>query len=506
MSGKEFVVRVTFRPNCDLENTRAALVVRRIARLCDTVSHHPAEVEKDPATIPYLREHGLYIRFTTSQPERVLSSIKSSFFVDECLLVDDPDAIQPYRASSQLQRKATSLDEADAASLGSMHDEEENLTDLLARFNEMRQTLRAHVARHQDDRELDSLAFRMERAVDDMRTLVARSRTEPFRSIVPALYELTDSFAERYGVGIDLVVVDNHLEIDRGVLALMEEMAKRLLRVIIRAEAIGPEQRRAAGLPARTAIQLYAESDGSSITCRCEHNGISFDARIIASLAQKRGVLARDPATYSDEQLGRMAFMPGLYEANDDRAGSSFEFRELGASLHRAGGRGSVRNTEYGTVELKLDLPVPFVALDVGLFTVRGQRLAVPASQVSRFEAYDPARVERREEHGGLAVYCGERGTVHALMNADQDDSPLAPEKPTLAMLMEMQGVNGAFIVDSADGYEHVIAHKLPSMLADALPTSVETIGFAELNDGSLRIVLNARSMLQALGKRGYHA
>lgn len=506
MIDKEFVVRVTFCPNCDLENTRAALVVRRVTRLCDTVSHYPSDVARDPATIPYLRDHGLYLRFATSQPERVLSTIKSSFFVDECSLLDDADAIQPYRASSQMQRKPIMLDERDAASRESMRDEEESLTDLLARFNEMRQTLRSHAAGHRDDRELDNLAFRMERAVDDMRTLVARSRTEPFSSIVPALYELTDAFADQCGVGIDLVVVDNHLEIDRGVLALMEEMAKRLLRVIIRAEAIGTEQRRAAKLPARTVIHLHAESDGSSITCRCEHNGIPFDARAIANLAQKRGVLARDPDTYSDDELGRMAFMPGLYEANDDRVGSSFEFRELGAALYRAGGSGSVCNTEFGTVELKLELPVPFVALDVGLFTVRGQRLAVPASQVSRFEVHDPARIERREEYGGLIVYCGERGTVHALLNAEEEGSSLVPEKPALAMLMEMQGANGAFVVDSADGYEHVIVHKLPRLVKDALPSEVAALGFAELNDGSLRIVLNTRSMLQALGKKGYHA
>lgn len=505
MTANELIVCVKFRPNCDLENTRAALVMRRIARLCDQTSCHPSDVAGDAAAIPYLQDNGLFVRFTAKHPEMVLSTIKNSFFVDECVLVDDPNAIPPYRATPHTRRPALAPEAAIAEPLSSHAIENDELVDLLANFNEMGRLVRACASRHEDDRDLGALAFRMNRTVDAMRTVVARSRTEPFSRIEPGLHAFVDSCAERFGVGIDFDIVDNHLELDCGVLAVMEEIAKRLLKVLVRGEAIGDERRREAGLPPRTTIRLYAESDGATLVCRCEHNGVPFDSHAIAVLAQNRGVLTRDPDDYSEEELGRMVFMPGFHSASDPRVSSSFDFRELGAALQRAGGRGSVCNTEFGTVELKLELPAPFVALDVALFTVRGQRLAASASHVKRFEAFDPHRVTLSEEHGGLVLYEDEHGAVHALLNADEH-GPLAPEQPALAMLLDVQGDLGAFAVDKANGYEHVVVHKLPHLLDDALPSDVSAHGFAELNDGSLGIVLNARAMLTALGRRGFHA
>lgn len=67
---EELVVQVMLKPNCGLENVRAALVVRRIAPLCSSLSFHPCTVKSDPSTISYLRDHGLFVRFSSPTPRR----------------------------------------------------------------------------------------------------------------------------------------------------------------------------------------------------------------------------------------------------------------------------------------------------------------------------------------------------------------------------------------------------------------------------------------------------
>ncbi|WP_417331590.1 hypothetical protein [Gordonibacter urolithinfaciens] len=74
---EELTVRVVLKPNCGLENTRASLVMRRIAPLCDNLSCHPHSVKSDRSTIAFLRDHGLYLRFSSPTPEQVLLTIKS---------------------------------------------------------------------------------------------------------------------------------------------------------------------------------------------------------------------------------------------------------------------------------------------------------------------------------------------------------------------------------------------------------------------------------------------
>ena len=67
--------------------------------------------------------------------------------------------------------------------------------------------------------------------------------------------------------------------------------------------------------------------------------------------------------------------------------------------LQRIGGRGTMRNTERGTLEIVLRFPVPFTVFEAALLRTGGVRFAVPAQQIVRFEAFDPARVQR----GGAA-------------------------------------------------------------------------------------------------------
>ena len=67
---EEFIVQVIFKPNCGLENTRASLVMRRIVPLRNGRVVPSRAVKSDRSTITYLRDHGLFIRFTSSVPEQ----------------------------------------------------------------------------------------------------------------------------------------------------------------------------------------------------------------------------------------------------------------------------------------------------------------------------------------------------------------------------------------------------------------------------------------------------
>ena len=96
MKREEITVQAKLKPNCGLENTRASLVMRRIAPLCDSATGHPHAIKSSRETIPYLRDHGLFVTFVSRTPERVLAAISGAFFVDSCTIVEDPEGIPPF--------------------------------------------------------------------------------------------------------------------------------------------------------------------------------------------------------------------------------------------------------------------------------------------------------------------------------------------------------------------------------------------------------------------------
>ncbi|WP_080799774.1 chemotaxis protein CheA [Arabiibacter massiliensis] len=521
MERDELIVQVMLKPNCGLENTRASLVVRRITPLCDAVSCHPRTVKSDPATISFLRDHGLFIRFSSATPEQVLLAIKGSFFVDRCTIVEDPDAIPAYEAAG-----ADADGEGDTAfalpSSFSHSDElgrrSAELTGLLARFEEVHRALRAHLDDAPNDRGLSAIVFSHAQVVDGLRTAVMRSRIEPFDRIAPSLRTLVSDYGYRFGVLADLEIADGHLALDRSVLASMEGVIKRVMRACLRDGIEKPETRTAAGKPPRATVRLRLESDGSDVICRIEHDGRPFDARAIGEQAVERGLLARPLSTYTDEELGAFLLLPGFVTAGTSHTSSMFaQFNEVGSLLQHAGGRGEVRNTERGTLEISLRFPVPFTVMEAAVLRAGGTRFALPAQQIERFEAYRPERVERAGAGAASgeadavssatvsasAFYVGDDGARYALLGEPGGSSPFEAESPTFSLLLDAPGAKRALVVDAVDGYERLSVNRLPALLDRREAREAGCIGYALLQNGEPCPVVSARLLAGAALKGG---
>lgn len=518
MERKEFVVRVMLKPNCGLENTRAALVVRRIMPLCDTVSCHPRTVKSDRDTISYLRDHGLYIRFESSMPEQVLLAIKGSFFVDRCAFVQDAGAIPPYDASSGSTHEEHSTPFALPSAFShhdgrSSHDDE--LTNLLARFEKIHRDLRVYAERTGHDHELGGIVFSHAQAVDGLRTTVARSRIESFDRIVPSLRTLVDDYGQRFGVQADLVIADGNVALDRSVLASMEEIIKHAIRSCIRDDIERADERTAIGKPARATIRVRLENDGSDVVCRIEHDGALFDFQIIGRQAREQGMLTRPLETYTDDEIGAFLLLPGFATSSGGQTATTLSrFNEIGSMLQHVGGRGRARNTSRNTVELILHFPVPFTVIEAALVRAGNTHFALPAQQIKRFEAFRPERIEdngdgsaTKRRHASFARYVSEEGDSYELLNEPGAKSPFAAGDPEFALVLESLGQQRCLIVDAVDGYERISVNQLPALLDRKITRETGCIGYAILENGSPCIVVSVRRLLNAAaGKEESHA
>lgn len=507
--GRELVVQVMLKPNCGLENTRAALVVRRVRALCTAVSCHPSTVKSDPATIEYLRDHGLYIRFNSPTPEQVLMAARSSFFVDRCAIVDDPASIPPYQAGGKSGGEEGSAFSLPSAFSGAdeLDGRGQELNKLLARFEDVHRELRAHAETAPGDRALNGILFSHAQAVDELRTAVARSRIEPFDRIVPSLRTLVEDCSHRFGVSADLEVLDSRMALDHSVLASMEEIVKRIVRACLREGIERPEEREAAGKPPRALLRLRLEGDGSEVTCCIEHDGRAFDIRQVGKRAAERGLLARPLESYTDDEIGSLVFLPGFFEAGSGTTSSPAHFNEARSLLQHAGGRGEVRNTDRGTLEIALRFPVPFTVVEAALVRTGPTRFALPAQQIARFEAFRPEQVDFVGARSLTAGYRIEDGKVLPLVNPPGADSPFLTESPAYALLLEAAGKCRVLAVDAVDGYERISVRRLPNLLNRRSLREAGCFGYASLKDGATCGVVSVRHLLEAsLEKEGERA
>lgn len=511
MKRREHIVQVLFKPNCGLENTRASLVMRRIAPLCTTVWCHPPSVKSDQGTIGYLCDHGLFIRFQSAVPEQVMLAIKGSFFVDRCVLVDDPDSIPPFSADDSETRgeNRVGTDGSPFADSDARNGRDDDLTNLVSRFEDAHRALRAHADRHPHDHALNDILFAHAQAVDSLRTVVERSRIEPFDGIVASLHMLVSDYSKRFGKTVRLEVEEGRVALDRSVLATMEEALKRVLRLSVRDGIESPKQRAAAGKPECATIRLHAENDGSDVVCRIEHDGHPFDAKLAGKAAFERGLLTRPIDTYTDEEIGSFLLLPRFGVAGVGPMNKPLsELGEIGAMLQHAGGHGEVHNTAQGALEIALHFPVPFTVLEVALLRAGETHFALPAQQIRRFEAFNHDQVELASStsvgaDAHRAFYVDEEGERHELINGRKTSSPLDAVRPLFVLLLEVLGAKHALAVDAVDGYERVTVSQLPPLINRSTARSMGCIGYAMLGSGEPCVVINARRLLNARNIQG---
>ena len=350
MKREEITVQAKLKPNCGLENTRASLVMRRIAPLCDSATCHPHAIKSSRETIPYLRDHGLFVTFVSRTPERVLAAISGAFFVDSCTIVEDPEGIPPFEMPSAPQEDDAENGGIEAISSFADRDarseRDEKLSNLIAQLEETNRSLRAHAESLPNDRVLSDIAFSYAQTLDHLRSTVALSRIEAFDRIAPSLHKLVEDYGRQFGVPVDLELEQGRMDLDRSVLASIEETLRRALRSCIRDGIESAEERADLGKPERATIRLRLENEGSDVVCRIEHDGRPFDAHRIATIASKRGLLARPLDAYSDEEIGAFILLPQFFLPSAASDGNAFaELNEIGCMLQRIGGRGTMRNT-----------------------------------------------------------------------------------------------------------------------------------------------------------------
>ncbi len=497
MKREEITVQAKLKPNCGLENTRASLVMRRIAPLCDSATCHPHAIKSSRETIPYLRDHGLFVTFVSRTPERVLAAISGAFFVDSCTIVEDPEGIRRSMPSPPQEDDAenggieaiSSFADRDARS-----ERDEKLSNLIAQLEETNRSLRAHAESLPNDRVLSDIAFSYAQTLDHLRSTVALSRIEAFDRIAPSLHKLVEDYGRQFGVPVDLELEQGRMDLDRSVLASIEETLRRALRSCIRDGIESAEERADLGKPERATIRLRLENEGSDVVCRIEHDGRPFDAHRIATIASKRGLLARPLDAYSDEEIGAFILLPQFFLPSAASDGNAFaELNEIGCMLQRIGGRGTMRNTERGTLEIVLRFPVPFTVFEAALLRTGGVRFAVPAQQIVRFEAFDPARVQRggAAEQGKQPQPGTRTNTARIkMLNQGAKPFPLDAAHPAYTVLLEALGERYALAADDVEGYERISMLQLPALLDRRCMHELSYIGYAILQDGSPCIVI----------------
>jgi chemotaxis protein histidine kinase CheA/CheY-like chemotaxis protein len=222
----------------------------------------------------------------------------------------------------------------------------------------------------------------LDRSIVQLKDGIEASRLVPFRNLTLRSKAILRDLTNRYGKPAELIVANEHIEIDAGIVQQLEPALLHLLRNAYDHGLESPQQRLAAGKPERGQIKISLQQRGNLYFLTIEDDGSGIDAERIHNLAQAKGFSLNQ--TNTNAELLAVLCQAGFSSSSaiSEVSGRGVGLDVVVAQIASIGGRLTLETDPgYGT-KFAIEVPAPQLLIPCVLFQVGDRTIALPTDNV----------------------------------------------------------------------------------------------------------------------------
>ena len=496
----KLVWRVTLRPNCQMENVRAYMLVRQVEEICGRVTTQPANLESPDAAAQIVRD-GLVLTLYTTRAEDAAQKLSASPYVlrleelgsvreEAELSADAEEASADKDALQTRQNKFSMVSWSNVMQL-------QNVTGELITANTI---LGASIKKYIQDGALETDFQTMKRLFHELEKLVAAVSMMPVSSVVPQYQRLVRDIAAREHKQIRLTVVGAELQIDRN---LLDTLGSPLIHLLRNAADHGIEPsavRAAAGKDACGSITLKFENLTDHLSVTVTDDGGGMDPQKILRKAAERGLLTKGESEYSVSEILNLAFLPGLStnEQTNQYSGRGVGMDVAQNVVSSLGGSVTVHSTPGEGTSIRMEVPVSVTSSECIRFAVGPYICLLPIRCVVRILSMDEAREHLQTVGGRQWLQAEEMLPVLDLFERYGVQPGEAGRR--LVIIKDARG-SAALLTGPVTGQQTAVEKPLPALIGRNYRTRTGTVGCTVTETGKLGVMLNADWLIRTCGK-----
>lgn len=359
-------------------------------------------------------------------------------------------------------------------------------------------SLRADILAGKSDAEtlhaLDQAVSQLDLLVSDLQNSVMKTRMQPIGRLFQKYPRIARDLARQLGKDVELVLAGEETEVDK---TMIEDLADPLIHLIRNAVDHGvemPDERQAAGKPAKSLVRLEARQEGDHIVLIIADDGKGMSAERIRAKATEKGLISEEEANTLDERQSlNLIFLPGFSTKSQvsDVSGRGVGMDVVKTNIQKLNGSIEIRSEPGKGSVFIISLPLTLAILPVLLVLLGEQPFALPLSMVREILPIEQSRIQ---EVGGkeTLVVRGEVLPVIPLARLLGWETERYPEYGVF-----MQTAERCFIlaVDSFAGRDDAVIKSLE----DFRPKGVA--GVTTLSNGQIVLILDMKELLSDLGQ-----
>ena len=333
----------------------------------------------------------------------------------------------------------------------------------------------------------------LERSSRHLQETVMSIRMIPMAFVFNRFPRLIRDLASKLGKQIELRLVGEATEMDKGLIEKIVDPLTHLVRNSADHGIETPASRLAAGKTPHGTITLSAAHQGGSILIEVRDDGQGLRRERIVQKARERGLPVRDDM--SDAEVWALIWEPGFSTADQisDVSGRGVGMDVVRRNITALNGTVELDSAEgYGT-RVTVRLPLTLAIMDGMSIGVGGETYILPlASVVESFQVM-PGMVQNVGATGRVVRVRDEFLPVVALDDVfdvpRQDGSP----GPEIMMIVEAEGRRVAALVDELLGQHQVVVKNLETNYRRVPDISGATI----LGDGRVALIVDTAGLVK---------
>ncbi|MBI1988762.1 MAG: chemotaxis protein CheW [Betaproteobacteria bacterium] len=334
----------------------------------------------------------------------------------------------------------------------------------------------------------------LERNTRDLQESVMSMRMMPISFVFSRYPRVVRDLAAKLGKQVELKTVGEGTELDKGLIEKIADPLTHLVRNSLDHGIELPEQRLAAGKPAKGAITLRAFHQGGSIVIEVGDDGAGLNREKILAKARERGMAVHDGMP--DQEIWQLIFEAGFSTAAvvTDVSGRGVGMDVVKRNIQAMGGRVEIDSALGVGTRISIRLPLTLAILDGLSVSVGSEMFIVPLTYI--VESLQPAAADVKTVSGrGRVVHVrGEYLPLVALHEVFNLQTKVTEVHKGIVVILEVEGRKTAMFVDALVGQHQVVIKSLEWNYRRVQGVSGATI----MGDGKVALILDAEGLVTA--------
>ncbi len=341
---------------------------------------------------------------------------------------------------------------------------------------------------------LDEAVSQLDLLVGDLQNAVMKTRMQPIGRLFQKYPRLARDLARSLGKDVELILEGEETEIDKTMIEDLNDPLVHLVRNAVDHGVDSPEERAAAGKPAKSVVKLSAQQVGDHIVIEITDDGRGMRADVLRKKALDKGLIDVETANSLDERQSlNLVFLPGFStkEAISDVSGRGVGMDVVKTNITKLNGRIDVKTVIGQGSVFTITLPLTLAILPVLIVRLGTQPFAIPLSMVREIMPINPQDIQQVSGRATLVVR-DEVLPVRTLAGLlDWPDS----ESPAFGVLMQAAETSFVMAIDGFIGRDDVVIKPL----TDVKPRGIA--GATLSGEGSVVLVLDMEELLSSDSK-----